>query len=237
MNRIGSIAAGREHWHGGAAVPRHIHEHPYAAVILSGGYEECGSHGRFRAGPGDVLFHDAFDTHLDRFAQRGAEILNLALPAGSAPPHAFGRIADPEGIVRLAERDMPAAAARLLAESAVAPIPAGDWPDRLATALAADRIVCFADWAEAQGLAPETVSRGFARLYGASPSHYRLEARSRRALRRIQHDPAPLADIAVRTGFADQAHMTRAVRALTGATPGQWRARFRPGIDSAAGAL
>jgi len=31
-----------------------------------------------------------------------------------------------------------------------------------------------------------------------------------------------LAEIAAVAGFADQSHMTRAVRALTGQTPGDW---------------
>jgi AraC-like DNA-binding protein len=36
-------------------------------------------------------------------------------------------------------------------------------------------------------------------------------------------DTPDLADLAVRVGFADQAHMTRAVRAETGATPAALR--------------
>jgi AraC-like DNA-binding protein len=35
--------------------------------------------------------------------------------------------------------------------------------------------------------------------------------------------PGSLADIAARTGFADQPHMTRAITALTGASPHAWR--------------
>ena len=34
----------------------------------------------------------------------------------------------------------------------------------------------------------------------------------------------PLAGIAAEVGFSDQAHMTRDVKALTGKTPGAWRA-------------
>jgi AraC-like DNA-binding protein len=37
----------------------------------------------------------------------------------------------------------------------------------------------------------------------------------------------PLADIAITTGFADQAHFTRAFKAIMGMTPGQYRDAFR----------
>ncbi|MDC0716159.1 helix-turn-helix domain-containing protein [Nannocystis bainbridge] len=41
--------------------------------------------------------------------------------------------------------------------------------------------------------------------------------------RRVVEGDEPLATIAATAGFADQAHMTRDIRALTGRTPGEWR--------------
>jgi AraC-like DNA-binding protein len=220
------IDSGRERRAAGSSAPRHRHDHAYAAIVLAGGYEESGSGGRHRVGPGDVLFHDAFDAHLDRFGAGGAEILNLALPA---PPKAVaGRVRDADALVRLAASDNAAALACLFDQFHAIPLAASDWPDRLAADLRRDPELRLDDWADAHGLAAETLSRGFGKLYGVTPAGFRAEARARRALRCILHSTAPLAEIAVATGHADQPHMTRAVKALTGAAPRQWRTASNP---------
>ena len=110
MGRSGfaDVASGREHWRPGQWIPRHRHCEAYAAIVLAGGYEECGSGGRFRVGPADVLIHPWFDAHLDRFPASGACILNLMLP-DAVPGLTLGRVADPDAIVRLAERDLTGA--------------------------------------------------------------------------------------------------------------------------------
>ena len=84
-------------------VPRHHHLAPYAAVVLRGSYVEAGDRGRYRVEAGDVLLHDRFEAHRDAFGAAGADILNLPCPEGIGP--ACGRIADPDRIVRVAERD------------------------------------------------------------------------------------------------------------------------------------
>src|ERR1700733_7909157 len=95
---------GRERWAAHRSIPRHRHDRGYVAIVLSGGYEECGSRGRFRAGPGDVLLHTAFDAHLDRFQDKRTEILNLVMD-DPAPGCGIGYVRDPDAIVRAAERD------------------------------------------------------------------------------------------------------------------------------------
>ena len=210
---------GRERRAAGTSLPRHRHGAPYAALVLRGGYEECGSAGRFRVREGDVLLHGAFDAHLDRFAAP-AEILNLPL---AAPHAAMARVADLDRIARLAERDPREAAAALREDLRPAVPAAADWPDLLAAELLRDTDCRLEAWAARHGLAQATVSRGFARVFGVSPSAFRAEARARRAFARVAATAEPLAAIAAALGFADQAHMTRAVAALTGAPPGRWR--------------
>jgi AraC-like DNA-binding protein len=99
------------------------------------------------------------------------------------------------------------------------------WSDELAAALAIDSSLRIADWAETAGLSREAVSRGFRAHYGTSPARFRTELRARSAWARISGDSEPLAVIAHDLGFADQAHMTRAVKWLTGSSPGEWRVR------------
>jgi AraC family transcriptional regulator len=69
------------------------------------------------------------------------------------------------------------------------------------------------------------VSRGFRRVYGASPKRVRFEHRARRALSMLMHGDLPLAEVAIDAGFPDQSSMTRAIRSLTGLPPLMLRRR------------
>jgi AraC-like DNA-binding protein len=195
---------------------RHRHAEGYVALVLSGSYVEAGDGARIAAGPGDVILHSCYDAHQDDFGRAGATVLNL--PLAAAMPR-YGRIADADAVVRLAKRD-PAAAAGLIAGKVVAHrTQARDWPDLLAEALSGEDEVALRDWADRAGIAPQSLSRGFRQAYGVSPKRYRLEQRTRAALRRMDGWTGTLAALAAEAGFADQAHLTRAVSALTGAPP------------------
>ncbi|HEV2748097.1 MAG TPA: helix-turn-helix transcriptional regulator [Allosphingosinicella sp.] len=191
--------------------------------MLRGGYVEAGDRGRFRVEPGDVLLHDRFDAHQDQFGARGADIFNLPLPE---PPQAsFGRTEDPDRVVRTSETDPAEAAALLLEELAANDAALADWPDLLASDLAAGRVRRLDEWAEGMGLAPSTVSRGFKLAYGISPQRFRLENRAGRAARALERSHLSVASIAADSGFADQPHLTRTLRALLGHPPARLRAR------------
>jgi transcriptional regulator GlxA family with amidase domain len=169
-----------------------------------------------------VLFHDAFDAHLNRFAARGATILNLALN-GPVNGVRAGRVHDADAVARAAERDPQEAVYVLMTQMGEKRPVIDDWADLLADEILRDPNCRLDRWAEAHRIAPETLSRGFARAYGISPAAFRAEIRARRAFRHIVHSMTSLVEIASALEFADQAHMTRAVRALTGATPSHWR--------------
>ncbi|MDP3746004.1 MAG: AraC family transcriptional regulator [Phenylobacterium sp.] len=209
---------------------RHRHERAYVALVLRGGYHEAGEAGRRRLVAGDVAIHEMFDGHLNAVAPTGAVVLNLEV-GGLAG--GFATIADPDAVARLAERDAIAAGALLRASLVPITPQALDWPDLLARDLAADPGLALGDWARAQGLAAETLSRGFGRAFGISPKRFRYEGRARTALRAVIAAAAPLADLALEAGFADQAHMSRAVSDLTGHAPGVWR-RGSSGCKTAA---
>jgi AraC-like DNA-binding protein len=221
MGMFAQIADGRETWHPRAAVPRHRHAEGYAALVLSGGYEECGSRGRFRVGPGDVLLHGPFDAHLDRFENGKTEIFNLALPRRFA--FSLGRIADCDAVVGIAEHDAAAAGAYVCEKIEERAVAARDWPDALAATLLDDPGMRLDAWARERGLSAETLSRGFGRIFAMTPAAFRAEARAHRAYTLITESAMPLAAIAAKAGFADQAHMSRAVKALTGRPPQFWR--------------
>lgn len=204
-------------------LPRHRHADGYVALVLGGGYEEAGDQGRFAARPGTVVVHGGWTAHLDRFGAQGAQVLNLPIPAGLAP--GVGTIADADAVARLAERDAPAAGLLVRDQFRSGLATFADWPDLLAAAIRADPDLALARWARQTGLDPASVSRGFARAYGVSPKRFRLEVRTRRALTALGGWHGSLAQLAADLGFADQAHMARAVAAMTGSSPVRLRAK------------
>jgi len=48
MSSFVSTVEGRDSWSAHASIPRRRHERAYAAIVLSGGYQESGSRGRYR---------------------------------------------------------------------------------------------------------------------------------------------------------------------------------------------
>jgi transcriptional regulator GlxA family with amidase domain len=77
------------------------------------------------------------------------------------------------------------------------------------------------------------LERDFGQWIGTSPRHLAQVARVQAVSRKAQTGGS-LAGIAADVGFADQAHMTRVVRQLTGLTPQRLR---RPGRTPIAAAF
>lgn len=217
------IAASRQRLAPHERLSRHRHSGAYAALVLSGSYVEAGDLGRRRVSCGEIVFHRAFEAHSNYIGSSGAEVLNFPITStnGMAP---FAKIADADEIARIAEIN-PAVAIRLVFQHAV-PLEAAmvDWPDQLAYDLRQQPRILLRDWAQQNGLMPETVSRGFRKVFDTSPKRFRLEARTHAAFHRLTLGSESIAAIAADTGFADLAHFCRAVTALTGRPPGHWRA-------------
>jgi AraC-like DNA-binding protein len=206
-----------------SSLSRHVHERAYAALVLSGGYEEAGDYGRFQVKAGDVIFHEQFEGHLDRFSQTGAAVLNLPLPAGYSRTPGIAKVADADAVARVAERNCRDAIGLLFSLAITRTPQPADWPDELAAALVRNPSLKLSLWGEKNRIAPWMVSRGFGLVFGISPEAFRARARAHHALKSVRNTQASLANIAAELGFADQSHMTRSVKQLTGIGPGAWR--------------
>ena len=208
------------------SLPRHRHLRAYATVVLKGDFEESGYAGRIRATSGDVLIHPALDCHANQMVSAGVKLIRLYWDDtdGVGGPY---QLADVDQIARAAETDVRQATHLLKLALRNSPAPSqgrkDDWPDLLLADLSRNTSTEIRQWAESNGLARETVSRGFSSAYGIAPSVLRAELRTRAAWLRITRGGDCLARIAADTGFADQAHMTRWIRRITGATPTAWR--------------
>ncbi|MER7504083.1 AraC family transcriptional regulator [Nonomuraea pusilla] len=130
---------------------------------------------------------------------RRDELLTAAIAAtvrraATAPP----RAAEPSGPALVARR------ARLLLQ------------DRLLDDLSID------DLAVATGASRYAVYRAFRAQYGLSPSDFQRQLRLR-AARGLIARGEPISEVAARTGFADQSHLTRWFTRCFGLTPGAYR--------------
>lgn len=207
----------------GGTIERHLHAEPYATVLLAGSYEEAGDAGRVTASAGEVLLHAPFSCHQNRISAKRTHVLDLPLPFDGRRWPARAAIADPDAVVRLGESDPVSAVDCLLEQLAPLAMAAESPVDRLAAALRSAPPPAIGAWAGEQGLSREHLSRQFRAVYGVSAASYRTENLAREAWFGIVNSDDSLAMIAAETGFADQAHMSRAVARLTGRTPGQWR--------------
>lgn len=213
----------------GETVEVHRHRRAYAGLVLSGGYVEIGPDGAWICEAGDIVLHPPFHLHGDRVSGRGAMVLNFHLPLGRP---AFGdiasysvvRSASPERLERMAVRDPISALAEALEDGEVqAPAEPVDWCDRVAAELAAALQTQIGQLARLHGVSPEHLSRTFRRRFGVGPARYRAEQNLRRALRALADSCDTLSDVAHGAGYADQAHMGRAIKAVTGVSPRELR--------------
>ena len=73
------------------------------------------------------------------------------------------------------------------------------------------------------GLSPAHFARAFKESVGRAPHQHLLSLRLDRARRLLDAPDAALSDVALQTGFADQAHFTRFFKRRFGVTPGSLR--------------
>lgn len=225
-SRFRKIKPGIEIFSNEFNLPRHRHLRAYATVVLAGAFEESGYNGRIHATAGDVLIHAALDCHGNQRVSAGVKLIRLDWADDSGVGGLY-HLDNVDELAKAAEKDV--IGARHLLRRAVFEKgrPSGgqknDWPDMLLADLANNVRTEIGVWAEVNGLARETVSRGFAAAYGIAPSVLRAELRARSAWLRITRGSEGLCRIAADTGFADQAHMTRWIHRITGAPPAAWR--------------
>jgi AraC-like DNA-binding protein len=90
--------------------------------------------------------------------------------------------------------------------------------------LLAEPRTALVDLGSQVGCSPHHLSRVFSRFTGSGVSRYRNRIRVGLALERLAGGETDIAAVAHDLGFADHAHLTRTIRAMTGYTPTVCRA-------------
>jgi transcriptional regulator GlxA family with amidase domain len=72
-------------------------------------------------------------------------------------------------------------------------------------------------------------SQAFRKSVGRTPHKHIVRVRIDRAMDLMAQSEVPLSQIALATGFCDQAHFANAFRRAAGMSPTQWRKRNRAG--------
>lgn len=86
----------------------------------------------------------------------------------------------------------------------------------------------LAEIAAAVGVHPVYLASTFRRQFGCTVGDYVRRLRVDHAAREMVRSRAPLVEIALDAGFADQSHFTRAFKQLLGMTPAEYRRVFAP---------
>lgn len=73
------------------------------------------------------------------------------------------------------------------------------------------------------GLSVSAFGRAFRQTIGRTPHRYFISIRMARAKALLKRARMPLVEIAVSTGYSDQAHFTAAFTRHEGVSPGRWR--------------
>jgi AraC family transcriptional regulator len=88
------------------------------------------------------------------------------------------------------------------------------------------RDVTIRELAEVTGYSIDHFGKLFKKTFGVPPYHFLLDCRVDAARHYLAQGVLPLADIALRCGFATQAHFTAIFKLRTGVTPGEFRRRL-----------
>jgi AraC family transcriptional regulator len=232
---------------------RHTHEDAHFWFVLKGHYISSAAGLPDVCAPPTVIFVPAGTTHVDRFHTRGGSFMALSIrPAlierlgghRALGDHAVGftqgelpwlgrrlhhelRHADASSplVMEGLGLELLAHAARERQRGAAHPPP---W-----LRAAFERVNdCYRERLTVQGLAvalgvpPLQLGRAFRRAFGCSPGEMVRRRRVERAEELLRAGGLPLADVALASGFADQAQLTKAFRRVTGYTPGRYRRVF-----------
>jgi AraC family transcriptional regulator len=231
----------------------HAHERACFCFIIAGSYDEHFGRRAYHCSPSTVLFRPPQEAHRDFFGRFGGHCLLIEVesnwlervrectsvlgqPAklGGAPAklalNVLRHFRDSDDLSRLAVEGI---ALELAAEFAK------DLSSRITTKPprwlreARDLIhssytqpTTLAEIGQRVGVHPVHLAREFRRHYYLTVGGYIRQQRINQACSELRSEYSSLVEIALTVGFSSQSHFTRAFKAHTGTTPGDYRRSF-----------
>jgi AraC family transcriptional regulator len=251
--RLGDLAVHEVTYPGGWSVAPHAHAHANLTFVIRGTIEESVRDEAMALRACHAVVKPAGVVHRDRCGPDGAATIVVEFPGETFPssepggrdPSRYATLWGPEvarsllrmsSLVRAARPDAPEDATEVVLET-LALVP--DESERVrggpawlprARGLLHDGFAAplrVQDLARELDLHPVYLARAFRRASGCSVTSYRRRLQVSDAARRLLGTDESLAEVALRSGFADQSHLSRTFRAAIGVAPGAFRERMR----------
>lgn len=227
------------------AFPEHLHARPHLVMVFGGAWRDGGG----TVAPGEVLFHPARFAHATR-AGAGAEavLMRVSVDMTRAFCPLYGNVARDVHLPFETLRGVPdrireelihfdeaapfileSLAMQLLALGSRTAAGAASIPPVWLPAAMAYIQKMFAGPINARtiaahvGVSPSRLAHVFRAVMGRSIAAYVRECRVRAAAAALRESATPIGDVALACGFYDQAHLSRAFKALRSMTPLQYR--------------
>jgi AraC family transcriptional regulator len=250
--KVGNVSFSESVYRAQTHIRRHIHLRPYFSILLHGGYRETYRGGVRECGPATAILHPPGEVHADQFLGAGGRIFRFEIIDDEADSCLANQICE---TAELRNGRVRCLAARLYWESrspdCFSPLAAEALALEIiseATRNASTHEKCGTpSWlvqaiellhemlpdnltveriANVVGVHPVHLARVFHRRYGCSIGEYARNWRVEVASRQLATSTRPIAEVAAVAGFADQSHLCRTFKAVSGLTPKEFRAVF-----------
>lgn len=258
IRQLPGATAMREVYTGHRRLPEHKHDRVTITIPLVGGFHALSDLGESPIAGASAVVHPAGREHSVTIFDDGVEVIGLYLDPDWLKQNGIGAALDRSfywrggkagALARLlarawtaedmSEGELTACTIRCLREAAVQDAPSKPrWMDRVEATMAVPAGLRVCDIARTVDLHPVWLNQAYRGAKGEGLNEALRRRRVELAIRSLRRSDAPLADIALQSGFCDQSHMNRTFRALIGRTPLDVRrnilvsARGRPCEDS-----
>ncbi len=248
--RVAGFLLSETHYRGGLLVPPHVHELPYFAFLLAGGYQEHLGRQAVTFAPQSFVFHPSHEVRHGRLGNAGARLFHVEIASrcldqlhdeGCALGESRALTVGPLVTLSLSlyrefrQTDTASALAieglslEILA-AVLRSTPRADsrhprWLERARERVHDDlgRALSVESVAADLGVSAVRLSRAFRRAFGESLGAYQRRLRVSLACERLRESSPSLAEVALEAGFTDQSHFTRVFKRLIGTTPAVFR--------------
>lgn len=230
-------------------LPTHAHQNAYFCFVKHGHFSERFDSQVRQCKPSMLIFHPPEERHSERIESPRSMSFNIELDQRWLLPHAataslamepavlqgdewqgiarrlYREFQDPDHVTPLSVQGLTlqllVGLARSRQESKAVP----SWVKRVQQ-LIHDRMLeplDTATLAEVAGVHPVYLVQAFRKHLGSTPGEYQRHLRLQWACEQLRRTTLPIAEIALRAGFADQSHLARHLRRRTGFSPGAFR--------------